>query len=144
MSANHPKRHRRAPFPFPDHAWAPDLDLSADDDTLVAKVDLPGLRPEHVRLAVTDGHLEITGETPIDVDGIPATQYLCERAHGPFYRAIPLPAGVDPEDVTAVLHDGVLEVTVPYPAQSPRAVEIEDRHAVTPGHESPSAAKIGG
>lgn len=127
MGAKRPsKPGRDALPPIIDHGWIPDLELSAHGDRLVAKVDLPGLRPRDVMVEVTDGHLSITGERQRDAGGVPAICYRCERAFGPFYRAIPLPAGVRVDDVTAVLADGVLEVTVPYPAcNGARAIAIE-------------------
>ena len=128
MSAKRTSHPGHLPIPvLPDHGWIPDLELSADDDRLVARVDLPGLRPEDVTLAMTDGHLTVTGERHSDIAGTPAICYRCERAFGPFYRAIPLPAGVDADDVEAILADGVLEVTVPYPAYGgARRIDIAD------------------
>ena len=39
--------------------------------------------------------------------------YRSERSYGKFYRHLPVPDGVNPEDAKATFRDGVLEVTMP-------------------------------
>jgi HSP20 family protein len=41
-----------------------------------------------------------------------------ERRLGRFYRRVPLPFDVKPEDIQATLNDGVLEVRIPKPAEA--------------------------
>ena len=51
--------------------------------------------------------------------------YRCEREYGSFYRAFPLPDGVD----GGTVQNGVLEVTVPLPVRAevtPRTIAIEE------------------
>jgi Hsp20/alpha crystallin family len=46
-----------------DHgAWMPAIDLVRHDDDLVVCVDLPGIKPEEVRIEVEDGILTVSGE----------------------------------------------------------------------------------
>ena len=42
--------------------------------------------------------------------------YQCERSYGDFQRQIALPDGVDPDTIQAHFDNGVLEVTMPMPA----------------------------
>jgi HSP20 family protein len=44
--------------------------------------------------------------------------YRSERSFGSFYRRMPLPVGVTPEQIQANLKNGVLEVRVPKPAEA--------------------------
>jgi HSP20 family protein len=46
--------------------------------------------------------------------------YRSERSYGRFFRAIPLPDGVNAEQVDASFKDGVLEVTLPAPKEPER------------------------
>jgi HSP20 family protein len=46
--------------------------------------------------------------------------YRTERSYGQFYRTVPLPEGVNPDQARANFKDGVLEVTIPLPQQEPR------------------------
>ncbi len=45
---------------------------------------------------------------------------MSERSYGRFFRSIPLPEGVNPDDVNAKFKDGVLEITMPRPKQDTR------------------------
>jgi HSP20 family protein len=78
-----------------DHgAWMPAIDLVRHDGDLVVRVDLPGIKPEEVRIEVEDGILTVSGEheerrSEEDDDG----RYLRrERRLGAFSRSIALPS----------------------------------------------------
>ena len=47
--------------------------------------------------------------------------YRSERVYGQFYRAIPLPEGIDPDQAEASFEDGVLEISFPKPQQRDRS-----------------------
>jgi HSP20 family protein len=42
-----------------------------------------------------------------------------ERSVGTFYRRLPLPFEVQPDQIQASMNDGVLEVRIPQPANKP-------------------------
>lgn len=110
-------------------AWAPRVDVFERDGRLVTKVDLPGMKKEDVSVQVTDGHLALSGERKHETEETKDNVYRSEREYGSFYRAVPLPQGVKLEDVKATFADGVLEVSVPLPAQpeaTVRKVEIQE------------------
>ena len=51
-----------------------------------------------------------------------------ERRYGAFSRSMPLPPGVNPEEIGAEYRDGILELSVPLPAErEPKRVEIKPR-----------------
>lgn len=114
---------------FASMRWAPEIDVFEKDNRLVTKIDLPGMRKEDVKVEVTDGNLAISGERRTEAEEKKGHFYRCEREYGSFYRLVPLPEGAKLEDVKATFADGVLEVSVPLPAQ-PEAkvwkVEIQD------------------
>lgn len=112
--------------------WAPRVDVFEKDKRLVTRVDLPGLKKEDVKVEVTDGQLTISGERKRETEEKKEDFYRSEREYGSFYRAVPLPEGVKFEDVKATFADGVLEVTVPLPAQAEapaKRVAIEEPSA---------------
>lgn len=112
-----------------EEAWNPEVDLFERDNRLVARIDLPGLKKEDVKVEVTDGHLAVSGERKREEEEKSDQFYRCEREYGSFYRAVPLPEGVKLEDVKATFADGVLEVSVPLPAKAEakvRKVVIEE------------------
>lgn len=110
-------------------SWSPEIDVFEKDNRLIAKVDLPGMKKEDVKVEVTDGHLAISGERKSETEEKKDNVYRCEREYGSFYRAVALPEGVKIEDVKATFSDGVLEVSVPLPARPEakvRKVEIQE------------------
>jgi HSP20 family protein len=109
--------------------WYPEIDVFEKDNRLVTKIDLPGMKKEDVKVEVTDGQLFISGERKREAEEKGEEFYRCEREYGSFYRSVPLPEGAKIEDVKATFTDGVLEVSVPLPAQREtkiRKVEIEE------------------
>jgi HSP20 family protein len=110
-------------------AWFPKIEVFEKDGRLVTKVDLPGMKKEDVTVEVTDGHLAISGERKRETEEKREHVYRSERDYGSFYRAVPLPEGAKLEDVKATFTDGVLEVSVPLPAEAeakPRTIEIQE------------------
>jgi len=97
-------------------AWAPKVDVITNDQKLITRVDLPGLRKEDVHVEVRDGLLTLSGERKKETTEEKDNVYREEREYGSFRRAIPLPRGVKVDDVKASFTNGVLEVTVPLPA----------------------------
>ena len=96
--------------------WTPSVDVVAKNDLLTIRVDLPGLAKDEVKVDVADDAITIQGERKKDFEEDKDGQYRFERAYGSFFRAVPLPEGVKPEEVKATFRNGVLEVTAPLPA----------------------------
>lgn len=96
-------------------AWTPQVETFRRGDKLVVRADLPGLRKEDVAVEIDNDVLTISGvrsdEHEEDRDGF----YRSERSYGEFFRAIPLPDGLDADESEASFEDGVLEVTFPAP-----------------------------
>jgi HSP20 family protein len=96
--------------------WSPKVDVFEKDNRLVTRIDLPGVKKDDLTVEVGDGQLKMFGERKNETEEQDKNFYRCERDYGSFYRAVPLPAGVKPEDVKATFENGVLEVSVPIPA----------------------------
>lgn len=107
-------------FPVARAAWLPQIETMRRGDKLVIRADLPGLRKEDVNVEVEDGVLTISGER--SEEGVEERDdfYRSERSYGQFYRALPLPDGVNGEACEASFKDGVLEVTLPVPKEPER------------------------
>jgi HSP20 family protein len=99
--------------------WAPKVDVLEKDNRLITRVDLPGVKKEDVSVEVADGRLTLSGERKSETENKNnGNVYRAECEYGSFYRTVPLPEGVKPEDVKATFANGVLEVSVPLPAQA--------------------------
>jgi HSP20 family protein len=108
--------------------WSPEIDIFERDNRLFTRIDLPGMKKDDVKVEVADGWLTISGERKNEFEERKDNWYRSEREFGTFYRTVPLPENVKFEDVKATFTDGVLEVSVPFPARvepKPRTVAIE-------------------
>jgi HSP20 family protein len=105
--------------------WIPAMDLVETADHYVLRADLPGLSDEDVNVQLEDSVLTISGERKSDHHQQREGYHRVERAFGEFSRSLTLPDGVDPDSVQAHFDRGVLEITIPKPAQKkPRQVQI--------------------
>jgi HSP20 family protein len=109
--------------------WTPEIDVRHRDGNLVVRVDLPGLTKDEVKVEVTEQMLTIQGERKHEKKEEHEGYYYSERGYGSFYRAVPLPTGVDAAKATAEFKNGVLEVTMPAapePAKKVRRLEVRE------------------
>lgn len=91
----------------------PAIDVYDKKDRLVAKVEVPGLGKEDLKVSVDGDVLTVTGERKKE-DEIKEKDYYCsERVYGSFSRSIPLPVSVDKDRVKASYKKGVLTVELP-------------------------------
>lgn len=104
--------------------WSPAIETKQRGNDLVVCAELPGLKPEEVQVEVNEDALVIQGERRQEQSSEEGGVRHTERRYGRFYRAIPLPDGVNAEQANASFKDGVLEVTIPLPQQKSRARQI--------------------
>src|SRR5687768_4575310 len=107
--------------------WAPSVDVLQKDRDLVVRVEMPGVKPEDVHVAVHNRVLTISGERKVDEEEERAGYYVRELRHGSFRRSMILPEGVDEEKIHARYQDGILEVALEgaAAAREPRRVQVE-------------------
>ena len=93
-------------------AWIPRVDIYAQDDDLVIRCELAGVPRDEVDISFESNALTIFGERTGAPDVDDTAYYVREREYGSFRRTINLPEGTDRSNVTALLQDGLLEITV--------------------------------
>jgi HSP20 family protein len=109
-----------------ERAWMPPLDMVERKDELVLRADLPGLQEKDIEVSVAEGTLTIRGERKEEHEEKEGQYYYAERSFGAFVRSVPLPAGVDAEQVKATFKNGVLEVHLPRTKEAKgKKIEIE-------------------
>jgi HSP20 family protein len=103
--------------------WAPPVDIEETDDAWLIEAEVPGVRRDDVNVDFRDNELVITGEIKErERKGILRRR---TRRVGEFEFRVTLPGDVDRDRVDADLHDGVLTVRIPKPAEAePRRIEI--------------------
>src|SRR5215813_475629 len=93
--------------------WTPHMDVSETKDSLVVKVEVPGMDPKDIHLALQDNLLTIKGEKRHEKEEKDEHYRREERAYGAFARSLRLPLAVDASKVTASFKNGLLTVTLP-------------------------------
>jgi HSP20 family protein len=101
-----------------ERAWTPAIDVVREDDHLVLRADLPGMKPEEVKIEVEDDILTVSGEHRESKEEKDKDYLRRERRHGSFSRSMALPAGVDAKKIKATTRDGIVEVTIPLPKEA--------------------------
>lgn len=108
--------HRRESMPFPP------INLGEDDEAIHARALTPGVTRDNLRLVLQDRALIIEGE----LSPLAGHYFRQERFSGPFRRMVALTVPVRRDAVSARLHDGVLEITLPK-ASTGRFISIHPR-----------------
>jgi HSP20 family protein len=109
--------------------FVPQLEVHQQNDELVIRTDLPGMKKEDVSIDVTDNAITISGERRQEQETERSGMYRSERSYGRFSRTLPLPEGALTDQAKATFKDGVLEVRMPTPPEQVtrgRRLEIKD------------------
>jgi HSP20 family protein len=94
--------------------WCPCADVFECSGSLYVVVEVPGLRPESLRVAVEAGELVVSGERRGRRPGsLPGHNVCMERPQGRFTRRLPLDTPVDACRAEATLSRGLLTVQLP-------------------------------
>jgi HSP20 family protein len=105
--------------------WVPAMDVLETSGHFLLRLDLPGVTQDAVSIELDDQTLTISGERSVEQETSKDGYQRVERASGAFHRSLTLPAGIDPEGITAGFENGVLEVRIPKPEErKPRRIEI--------------------
>lgn len=111
-------------------AWVPPMSAWEDEDTLALAVALPGVPRDAIDVAVSDRVLTISGSrhSPWG-EARPALGVHVDELHaGAFRRSVVLPPRARTEEMTARMHEGVLELRIPCtrePKDEKRSIPID-------------------
>ncbi|MBE3576531.1 MAG: Hsp20/alpha crystallin family protein [Limnochordales bacterium] len=94
-------------------AGYPSVDVVDAGESLIVRADLPGVDPANVDVRVLDDSVVLKGEMRQETKEEKEGYYRSERRFGSFYRTIPLPTRIKPEQASASLRHGVLEIRLP-------------------------------
>lgn len=111
-------------------AWLPPVDVVEDKDHVRVSAELPGIRPEDVKIQLENNVLTMRGEKLQQQRNEGERAQRFERVYGAFERSFTVPNTVDAEKITATYEHGVLTVSLPKIERAkPRAITV----AVTNG-----------
>ncbi len=102
-------------FPvFPSREFSePEMDIYETDKDVVAKVSLPEIDPNNVKVSVEDDVLMVEGDFGEEDEEKEKNYYRKEIRRGSFQKAVRLPAEVDENKAKADYKKGVLEIVLP-------------------------------
>ena len=107
-------------------SWYPACDVFEDKDAIKIVAEVPGVKPEDVKLSLENNLLTIRGEKRQQAEERTERVHRYERSYGQFERTFALPGTVDPENIQATYEHGILTVTLPK-AEKARPKEIPVR-----------------
>ena len=110
------------------NAWVPTTDIFARGEDLVIRVELAGVMPGDVDVALSNGVLTICGERVSELDDEEVSYYVRERFYGIFRRTITLPEGIDESKISAAFKNGMLQIAVQGGAAEaePKRIQVRD------------------
>lgn len=93
--------------------FAPRSDAAVLSDAYEITMELPGVMPDDMDIAVQDGMLVVTGEKRFEQEVAEKNYLFSEREYGAFQRAFRIPPDADPDSIDAQFKNGVLTVRLP-------------------------------
>lgn len=115
-------------FFAPEGIYIPPIDVTEDDQNIIVKAALPGLRPEEVDISVTGDALTIRGEHKAEEERKEQTWHRRELRYGRFERTITLPTAVQAEQAEAIFENGVLTLRLPKAeAVKPKRIQVKSQ-----------------
>ena len=103
-----------------DAGLTPKLDMYEENNELVIKADLLGIRKKDLDISLEGDVLTIKAEKEVK----DTTHYTRERHFGQYTRYMTLPMHVDAEKASATLKKGLLEIRLPK-AEEAESQQIE-------------------
>lgn len=92
--------------------WVPAVDIKEDAEKFMLTVDIPGVDPKDVEIAMENNVLTLKGSREESISQDKKGYHRIERTKGSFYRRFTFPDTSDSEHVTAKARHGVLEITI--------------------------------
>ena len=106
-------------------AWLPSVDVFEDKESLKIVAELPGLKPEDVKITLENSTLTLRGEKKQVAEEKTERVHRYERSYGSFERSFSLPNTVDVDKVAASFENGVLTITLPKAEKAkPREIAV--------------------
>lgn len=109
----------------PGRVFRPDVDILENADGFVVYADLPGVDENTIDVRLEKGVLTLDAQLAVLPDEGWSPLHI-EYRLGSYHREFRLSEGIDSEAVSAKMHHGVLELTLPKSAERrPRSIPVQ-------------------
>jgi HSP20 family protein len=106
--------------------WVPAVDVFEEADAIRIAAEIPGVRPEDIKISLEGNLLTIHGTKQQEAEQKTERVHRYERTYGAFERSFTLPASVESKDIKANYDNGVLTITLPKSERAkPRQIEVK-------------------
>ena len=106
--------------------WTPLVDIFEENEIIRLVAEIPGVKPEDVKISVEGNLLTIKGTKEQVAEERAEKVHRYERAYGAFERTFTLPTTVDAEHIKANYEMGVLTLTLPKIEKAkPRQIAVQ-------------------
>lgn len=108
------------------------LDVMEKDGNLIVQADVPGIAEEDIEVKVSAKSFRLIAKQPCpqrEEEGV--RMWMSQRFCGKATQEVSLPFHVDPDQVSAVLKEGILTVTAPKVAGTERGRVSFSSHSET-------------
>jgi HSP20 family protein len=93
--------------------FMPSAEMEETNDTVLLKLEIPGLEAKDLDISVTEDAVSISGERKSETKTEEKGMFRSELRYGKFQRQIPLPAHIQTDKVQAEYKNGMLTLTLP-------------------------------
>ena len=106
--------------------FVPAVDVYEDEQKLVLKLEIPGVKQEDLDVQLENQTLTVKGRRGFESEEKEENFHRIERRFGSFVRSFTLPMSVDTGSVAATYDAGVLQIQLPKKeAAKPKQVKVE-------------------
>ena len=107
-------------------SWVPPVDILEQPDAIRITAEVPGVKPEDVKISLENNVLTIHGTKEQVAEERTERVHRYERTYGAFERSFTLPTTVDANNIKATYEHGVLTVTLPKVEKAkPRQIAVQ-------------------
>ena len=111
-------------------ALKPPIESFVEEGKLTVRVELPGIDPKDIAVNVMGDMLTIRASRQQEQETKKRDFLHREFRYGAVERLMTLPEGVGAEDIKASFSNGLLQLTIPMPAETaPKEVKVHVEHA---------------
>ena len=105
--------------------FVPPVDIYEDEQSLVLKLEVPGMNEEDLNVSLENNILTVSGERKFEKGEKEENFHRIERRYGFFARTFRLPNMVDSENIAAAYDKGLLKVTLVKRAEAkPKQIKV--------------------